>query len=155
VNTVIDRLRAKKFNNDAIFATLRKIAATKDKPSMAAAYKTLVGLVQDAKEGYETGKDMADDTENANLRFLLGVLQVAQGNPELGLAVTGVDFAESFAYLGFISGEMEDLNQATNTKLIQLNSYISRLKQDVDAANAAKTHWERASGRADIPGCGM
>ena len=39
VNTKIGELRAIGLNNDAIFTGLRKLAATKDKPAMAEAYK--------------------------------------------------------------------------------------------------------------------
>jgi hypothetical protein len=153
VNATIKRLRAEGLNNDAIFAGLRKIAATKDKPAMAAAYKSFVDLVKNEKEGYDAGKDMAEDSQDANLRLLLGVLKVAQGDSEVGLVVTGADFGVSFAYLGYISGQVDDLTQVTDSKLLQLNSLIDRLKQDVSALNAAKQDWAGANDHPGEPDC--
>lgn len=153
VNTTINKLRAKGFNNDAIFAGLRKIAATKGKPAMAEAYKDFVDIVQKAKEGYDTGKEMAEESQNANLRLLLGVLKVAQGNPEAGLAVTAADFGESFFYLGYISAQVGDLTQVTDDKLVLLKGRIDRLKQDVSALNAAKQDWATTSQKPGEPDC--
>jgi hypothetical protein len=153
VNTKINELRAMGLNNDMIFTGLRKLAATEDKPAMAEAYKDLVGLVQSAKEGYDTGKDMAKEPQNATLRLLLGVLKVAQGNPELGIAVTAADFGESFAYLGYMSVEVGDLAQVTDDKLVLLKSRIERLKADVVSLKAAKQDWTTTNAEQGEPDC--
>jgi hypothetical protein len=153
VNTKINELRVMGLNNDAIFTGLRKLAATKDKPAMAEAYKDLVGLVQSAKEGYDTGKDMAKEPQNATLRLLLGVLKVAQGNPELGIAVTAADFVESFAYLGYMSVKVGDLTQVTDDKLALLKSRIERLKNDVVSLRKAKQDWTTTNAEQSEPDC--
>ena len=140
-------------NNDAIFTGLRKLAATKDKPAMAEAYKDFVNLVQSAKEGYDTGKDMAKEPENATLRLLLGALKVAQGNPELGIAVTATDFGESFAYLGYMSVKAADLIQVTDDKLVLLKSRIERLKADVVSLKQAKQDWTTTNAERSRPDC--
>ena len=153
VNTKINELRAVGLNNDTIFTGLRKLAAAKDKPAMAAAYKDLVDLVQSAKEGYDTGKDMAKEPENATLRLLLGVLKVAQGNPELGIAVTAADFGESFAYLGYMSVKVGDLTRLTDDKLVLLKSRIERLSNDVVSLRKAKQDWTTTNAEQSEPDC--
>ena len=122
-------------------------------PAMAAAYKDLVDLVQSAKEGYDTGKDMAKEPENATLRLLLGVLKVAQGNPELGIAVTAADFGESFAYLGYMSVKVGDLTQVTDDKLVLLKSRIERLKNDVVSLRKAKQDSTTTNAEQSEPDC--
>jgi hypothetical protein len=153
VNNTIKQLRANGLDNDAIFAGLRKIAATKDKPAMAAAYKELVNDVRNAKQGYDTGKAVAEDEQNARLQLLLGVLKVAQGNPTLGLVITATGFGESLAYLGYVSAEVDDLTRVTEHKLLLLNDYVTRLKQDVHALKAARRDLATVNGIHDEPGC--
>lgn len=145
VNSAIATLQQKGLNNEAIFGALRAIAHTKGKPAMAEAYKVLVHFVQAAREGYDTGDDMAEDKKNAQLRLLVGVLKVAQGNPELGLAVTAADFGESLAYLGYLSAKVSDLNEVTDNKLVTLNGHIARLKADVASLEKAKLRWAAAN----------
>ena len=148
VKAAIKKLRASGLKDERIFAALYTIANTKDKPAMAEAYKEVVHLVMTGKEGYDTGKDMAEDLKNARLRLLLGALKVAQGNPELGLVVTGAEFGESLAYLGYISSKVGDLNRVADSKLAQLNSLIARLKGDVATLQRAKRHWAAANPNA-------
>jgi len=145
VNAAIDKLRKSGLNNEAIVAALHAIADTRDKPAMAEAYKTLVHLVRSAKEGYDTGKDMAEEPGNAKLRLLLGVLNVPQRNPELGLVVTGADFGESLAYLGYISAKVGDLTQVTDDKLLQLKSLVARMRGDMTSLQRARSQWKAAN----------
>jgi hypothetical protein len=137
VNTKIDKLRAIGLSNDWMFTTLRKIAATKDKPAIARAYKELIDGVQKWKEVNDTKKDMEDDPKNADLRLTLGVLKIA-GGAELGLFITAADFGESFRYLYYTSSSVDDLMEITDDKLALLKNRIDRLKTDVAALNKVK-----------------
>lgn len=149
VNTAIETLRKNGLNSDPVFAALRAIAGTKDKPAKAEAYKLLLSAVKGAKEGYDTLKDIKEDQKNLKLRLLVGALKVAQGNPELGLAVTAAEFGESLAYLGYVSAKVDDLNQVTDDKLVALKSRIARLKGDMAALQAAKSRWAATNTNAD------
>jgi hypothetical protein len=120
-----------------MFTTLRKIAATKDKPAIARAYKELIDGVQKWKEVNDTKKDMEDDPKNADLRLTLGVLKIA-GGAELGLFITAADFGESFRYLYYTSSSVDDLMEITDDKLALLKNRIDRLKTDVAALNKVK-----------------
>jgi hypothetical protein len=153
VYAAIDQFRKNGMKNEAILTALHVIAETKDKPAMAHAYENLVQLVQSAKEGYDTGKDIAEDSKNAQLRLLLGVLNVAQGNPELGVAVTTADFGESLAYLGYISNKVDGLTHVTEQQLLLLNSLISRTRDDVKKLQQAKLEWTTANTTASAPDC--
>lgn len=143
VNKNINELRAIGLGDDRLFAGLRKIAETRDKPEMALAYKDLLDFVRAWKEGVDTGKDMANDVreregKSPELRLLLGVLRTAQGNPDLGVLVTAADLGLSLAYLRYVSPEVENLSKMTDDTLALLKSRIKRLKADVDALNAEK-----------------
>jgi hypothetical protein len=151
VNRTINELRSKGLESETLFSGLRKIALAKDKPATAAAYKELTTAVRAAKEGVEAGREADEDSRNARLRLLLGVLKAGQGNPELGLIVTGAEFAESFAYLGFLSGQVTQLSEITDTKLVRLNTLVERLKEDVAALRQAKK--DLASANQDEPQC--
>ena len=153
VNSTINKLRANGLNSDMIFAGLRKIAATKDKPAMARAYKELVEHLKTLKEAHDNMKDAVEELKNGDPQLLLGVLKVAQGNPELGLAVTALDFGESFAYPGYVSTQVDDLTQVTDDKLTLLQGRIDRLKKDVDALNKAKRDWTTKSEKSGGPDC--
>jgi len=153
VNAAIKKLRGSSLGHDEIFAALRKIAATKDKPAMAAAYRDFVELVQSAKEGYDAGNEIRNDRDDAVPLVLLGALKVAQGNYEAGGVVTLLDMGESFAYLGYVGTQVGDLSQITDSKLEQLNDRIGRLKQDVRQLNAAKDVWAKTRDTTGEPDC--
>ena len=156
VNSAIKKLHAnapKLLQFDFLIAGLRKIAATSGKPGMVAAYKEFVKDVQNVKEVVDAGVDMTADQKNAKLRLTLGLLKIAQNDPELGVLVTSAEFGESLAYLGYLSASVDDLTNVTDSKLLRLNSYIARLKQDVDKLRAEKRIWADKSGKSGEPVC--
>lgn len=148
VNNAVKMLEEKGFRNRAVAAALRRVAATKDKPAMAAAYHQFAEVAKAAKEGWNTGSDMASDQKNSEMRLLLGALKVAQGNPELGLLVTGVELGESLAYLVYVSGRVNDLTRSTDDKLLRVGTLSQRLKGHVDAVRASRSQWRHAMGIA-------
>lgn len=155
VNNAVEMLRAKGFGNAAIIAALRKIALQKDKPAMLAAYREFVDVVKGAKEGWTTRSEIAKDPENSDLRMMVGALKVMQGNPELGLAVTTAEFGESLLYLAYVSGQVGDLEQASNDKLARLARLSQRLRVDVDDTRTSKKAWQKSTGYASArPVCG-
>jgi hypothetical protein len=146
VNKAIDLLKEKGFRNEAVLAALRKIARTSGKPEMAEAYKEFVEAFKAAKEGWNTGKDMKKDPENAQLRLAVGALKCLQGNPELGLVVTGAEFGEHLLYLGYLTGKVGELARVTDEKLSTLAVLTERLKGHVSELNEAKKAWRKATG---------
>jgi hypothetical protein len=154
VNNAVNMLKDKGFGNTAIINALRRVAAQKDKPAMYAAYKDFVELAKSAKEGWATGSDMAKDPDNANLRFLLGALKVMQGNPELGAAVTTLEFGENLAYLYYLTGEVNDLAKASGQKMKRLSELSAKLNGDVKALTQSKRGWQASTGyRTGTPVC--
>lgn len=146
VNNAINMLKEKGFGNTAVISALRRIAATKDKPAMYAAYKEFVETAKSAKEGWTTGSDMAEDPDNANLRLLLGALKVMQGNPELGAVVTTLEFGENIAYLCYLTGEVNDLAKASDQKMKRLSELSAKLNGDVKALTQSKRAWQASTG---------
>jgi hypothetical protein len=153
VNDTIKTLSAAGLADEHVISALRTIAGTRDKPAIAEAYKVVVGFVKAGKEGYDTGKDMAADRKNARLRFLLGLLKVAQGNPEVGLGLTGLEFVESLVYLGYSSSKVDALNKITDDKLVVLKSLFAQLKADMAALQRAKAEWRAENIDALEPAC--
>jgi hypothetical protein len=161
VNKAIDMLKAKGFDNAEVIAALRRIAQQKDKPAMVAAYRQFVQAAKSAKEGWDTASDIASDPENSQLRLMVGALKVMQGNPELGLAVTAAEFAENLTYLGYLSGQVSDLTNASDEKLALLGTpthggLTQRLKLHVNDMMAARNAWQKSSGypTTAAPVCG-
>lgn len=146
VNKAIEMLKEKGFKNEAVMKALRKIASVQGKPEMAAAYKEFTECVKAAKEGWNTGKNQAKEPEHAEAHLALGMLKVLQGNPELGLIVTAVEFSESIAYLYYLTGEVKELTKVTDEKLKTLATLSEKLKKDVAEMNAAKKAWQKATG---------
>ena len=146
VQKAIHFLEEKGFRNGAVFAALRKIAATKGKPEMAAAYKEFAESLKAAKIGWDTGRDAAKDPDHAELRMAVGVLKVLQGNPELGLAVTAAEFGEHLVALGYMSGKVKELTALTDEKLTRLATLTERLHGHVKELNESRTAWRKATG---------
>ena len=87
--------------------------------------------------------------------MMVGALKVMQGNPELGLAVTTAEFGESLLYLAYVSGQVGDLEQASNDKLARLARLSQRLRVDVDDTRTSKKAWQKSTGYASArPVCG-
>jgi hypothetical protein len=155
VNNAVKMLKEKRFGNAKVIAALRRIALTKDKPAMAAAYREFADVAKAAKEGWSTGSGMASDANNAELRLLVGALKLMQGNPGLGTAVTAAELGESFAYLVYVSGRVDELTRSTDDKLLRLDTLSQRLKGDVEALKASRRQWRQAMGIAGgEPTCG-
>lgn len=153
VNTAIKDLKARGFDNEVLISAMRRVAAAKDKPAKAAAYKAFVKLAKSGYEGYETGGDMREEPDNARLRFLLGALKVMQGNPELGLVVTGAEFGESLGWLYWLNRLQNERTDLTETKLRQLAQLSANLKSHIDAMKAARSAWAAESGQTGDPPC--
>jgi len=156
VNGAIKKLRASTpawLQSQVLETGLRKIAAANGKPGMAVAYKNFVEDIKNMKEVADTGVDMSEDQKNAKLRLALGLLKIAQKDPDLGVLVTSVEFGESLAYLGYISSNVDHLTSVTDSKLLQLNSYTIRLKQDVNKLHSDKQAWAEATGNRGEPNC--
>jgi len=146
VNKAIKMLKKNGFGNEAIISALRQIAAQKDKPAMFEAYKNFLDITESAKQGWDTAGEMTEDPSNANLRLMAGALQCIQGNPDLGLIITTEQFSESMAYLVYLTGQVNDLNQITNDKLKSLSDLTARLKGHVDDLNNIKKEWQGITG---------
>lgn len=153
VNTAIKDFKARGFDNPTLFAAMRKVAAAKGKPEAAEAYKAFVKLAKAGYEGYETGKDMRKDPDNAQLRFLLGALKVMQNNPELGLAVTTAEFGESYAWLYWLDRLQNERMDITETKLKQLAGLSANLKAHTGAMKAARNRYRQDTGDPGDPAC--
>ena len=154
VNHAIRMLEEKGFRNRTMVTALRRVAATKDKPAMAAAYHHFTDIAKAAKEGWFTGSDMATDPANAELRLAVGALKVMHGNPNLGLVITSLEFGESLAYLLYVNGRVSDLTRSTDDKLDRLGTLTRRLREHVDAVHTARAEWRRGLGiRAGEPRC--
>lgn len=160
VNKAIDMLKAKGFDNALIISALRRIALQEDKPTLLASYRDFVKLAKRAKEGWDTEAGIAKDPENSQLRLMVGALKIMQGNPELGLAVTAAEFSENLTYLGYLSGQVSDLTNASDEKLALLGTpthggLTQRLKLHVNDMMTAKNAWQKSSGYATgTPVCG-
>ena len=141
VNTTIKNLRAAGINSEALFDSLRKIAALKGKPQVAPYIHTFLEGIKAEKEAADAQRDVARDPANAKLRVLLGALKVAQGNPELGLVVTGAEFGLNLGYAYYLDKKIDQLTALTDDQLRRLNSLSTRLKRDVARQNQAKSEW--------------
>ncbi len=155
VNTAIDELAEKGFTDKRVIFALRRIAAAQGKPAKAAAYRAFVEVAKSAKEGWDTGRDIAAEPSTTQLRFLLGALKIAQDDPELGVAVTSAEFAESLAYLGYLSGEVRDQEQLTDQKLDELSQLVAQMKTHVAQSNNARSAWTLATGEPGAPSCAL
>jgi hypothetical protein len=156
VNNAVHMLDTKRFGRPTIAAALRRIALQKDKPAMFVAYRDFVDVAKSAKEGWDTGSDMAKDPESADLRLLVGALKVVQGNPELGLAVTTFEFSESVVYLWYVSGEASELAKLSDEKLKRIPDLTERLKGHLKTMAQSKKTWRTATGYATgTPVCGQ
>lgn len=153
VNTAIKDFKARGFDDPTLFAAMRKVAAATGKPQKAEAYKAFVKLAKAGYEGYKTGKDMREEPDNARLRFLLGTLKVMQNNPELGLAVTTAEFAESYAWLYWLDRLQSERMDITETKLKQLAALSANLKTHMDAMKTARDQYREDTGASDDPSC--
>ena len=153
VNTAIKDFKARGFDDPMLFAAMRKVAAATGKPEKAEAYKAFVKLAKAGYEGYETGEDMHKEPDSARLRFLLGALKVVQNNPELGLAVTTAEFAESYAWLYWLDRLQNERMDITETKLKQLASLSANLKTHMGAMKAARHQYRQHTDDPADPSC--
>jgi hypothetical protein len=155
VNTAVRTLEESGFDNAVVVMALRSIARQRDKPAMAAAYRDFAQKLKGAKEGWETRTDMSTDTKNAKLRLALGALKIMQGNPELGLVITGLQFGENIAYLLYLTNRIDDLTAATDAHLARLHELSERLQSHVTAMLANKRAWRNSTGYSTgTPVCG-
>jgi hypothetical protein len=138
--------------NQKVSDAMYKIAQSTDKRKKIKAYNLLLKEIKTAKAVYSTGTGMAKDSDNAGLRFLLGALQIAQSNPALGLLVTSADVSENFAYLYYLTGQIDDLSKLTDDRMKILNERITEMKQDMSAFKTAKKKWQ-AYGMSGEPAC--
>src|SRR5207302_256885 len=120
-----------------------RISRVQGKPAMAASYHEFAELAKSTVEGYKAGRGMAQEPGTARLQLLLGALKAMQGNYELGLLVTGAEFAESMAYLAYVSGQMNTLASATDDSLTRLSSMSARLRMHVAGLIATRKAWQK------------
>lgn len=156
VNQAVAILRDKGFDNEVVVSALRRVAAQKRKPQLAAAYNDFVDVAKGAQEGWRASQGVATDPANAHLRLLLGAFKAVQGNYELGLVVTALEFGESIAYLGYLSGKSNAIEQLTDDQLPRLPRLTERLKANVAEMLQAKSAWQQSSGHPGaVPECGL
>lgn len=154
VNKAAKLLEEKGFGNEQLIAALRDVAKVRGKPEMAAAYHHFEELAKAAVEGYSTGREMAKEPDTAQLQLLAGALKTMQGNYELGLVITGLEFGESIAYLSYASGEVNSLAQETDDKLAKLAPLAARMKDHVKEMVSAKQAWQSEMDIPVAPSCG-
>jgi hypothetical protein len=154
VNKAVKLLEEKGFGNEQLIASLRDVARVRGKPEIAAAYHRFEELAKSTVEGYSTGQGMAKEPETAQLQLLAGALKTMQGNYELGLVITGLEFGESIAYLSYVSGEMNSLAQETDDKLAKLVPLAARLKDHVKYLVSTREAWQTEMDIPVAPSCG-
>ena len=148
INKAAQLLEEKGLGNAELIAALREVARVRGKPEMVEAYHHFAELAKTAVEGYSTGRGMAEETDTAKLQLLAGALKTMQGNYELGLVISGLEFGESIAYLSYVSGQVNDLAQETDDKLAKLAHLGQRLKSDVNDLARYRQSWQAET---DIP----
>jgi hypothetical protein len=148
VNNALSMLEKKHFGNAQVMAALRRIAAARGKPEMAASYHEFAEAAKHAAESYRTAEGVAKEPGTAQLQLLLGALKTLQGNYEAGLVVTALEFGESMAYLGYVTGQVNSLAAETDEELMKLNDISARLRARVSRLSAAKLAWQK---EMDIP----
>lgn len=162
VNTAIKDLKAQKWvktaeakglKTDLVFSAMRRIAAAKNKPDAAAAYKLFVREAQVAREGYTAGRDMAKEPDTAGLRFLLGALKAVEVSPEAGLVVTSAEFIESAAWIYWLNKLENQQMAVTDLKLAQLAKLVKQMKTHVPKLKEARTNWTTAAHKSGEPVC--
>ena len=153
VNRAVKMLEGRWYGNPLLVKALRKVARVKGKPEKAAAYEEFARLAKSFREGYQTGQKMREEPDTAQLQLLAGVLKTLQGNYELGLVVTGAEFGESLAYLGYVGGQVDALARASDGKLAKLPALTRRLKTHVDDLVDARQNWRRETGIPVDPIC--
>jgi hypothetical protein len=155
VNNAARTLKDNGFDNDVVVAALRSLARQRDKPAMAAAYREFVKKLKSAKEAWETEAAISADAKNAKLRLALAALKTLQGNPELGLVITGLGFGENVAYLIYLTGRTNDLTTVNDAQLSRLTQLSERLRDHVAAVAANKRAWRQSTGYdTGTPVCG-
>lgn len=153
VNQSIKKLKSQGYANETLFAAMRKVAAAKDKPARVEAFKAFIKGFKTGHEGADTAIDMHEDPGNAGWRLALGALKIVQGNPELGLVVTSVEFGESFAYLYYLNDQLAEKDVLTDQKLSSLARLSANLKKHVSELKSAKADWQKAGGTGNEPSC--
>ena len=153
VNKSVKMLEDNGFGNPALIAALRNIALVRGKPAMAAAYAKFEKLAESGLEGYSTGRGVKKDPGTWKLQLLAGALKVMQGNEAAGLVITGAEFSESLAYLYYVGGQVDALDQITDDKLANLARLGERLKDDVDDMVSAKQSWQSEMDVPVAPSC--
>jgi len=88
---------------------------------------------------------MSRDAKNAKLRLFVGGLKIMQGDPELGLVVTGAEFIENVAYLFYLTSHVSDLAKETDSQLVQLDTRTKKLVSDVAKMKNAKARWRTST----------
>ena len=149
VNNAILKLEAYGMDVEPFVAALRAVARTKNKPEMGRLYGVFIDGVKAAKEGWQTGAEMDKNPDSKLELVLLGTLKTIQSNPDLGAIVTAADFTENYCYLGYLSGQIDDLGHATDVKLRQLPELSKALKHRVDDMQNARSRWRQETGFSD------
>src|SRR5205085_10959204 len=102
-----------------------------------------------AKEGWDTASEMANDPKSANLQLLVGVLKILNGEPAVGIAITGVNYAESMVYLGYVTGSVDELSRVSDQNLQRLKDLSEKLRDDVLRMTEARAHWRQSTRYAE------
>lgn len=153
VNKAIKSLKSQGYANEAVFSAMRKVASAKDKPARVEAFKAFIKGFKVGHESADTAIDMHEDPKNAEWRLALGALKILQGNPELGLVVTSVEFGESFAYLYYLNDQIAEKDALTDQKLSSLAQLSDNMKKHVVDLKSAKADWQKAGGVGNEPAC--
>lgn len=153
VHKEVVKLKNLGLHDQRLVDALYKMAEDTDLRRRVKSYRSFIGDIAAAKKVYGAGSGMVNDPDHAPLRFFLGVLRIAQSNPNLGLLVTTVDVAENLAYLAYLPGQIDALSTLTDEKMNTLNQLIARMKQDMSAYKAEKEKWQKA-GMSGEPVCG-
>jgi len=153
VNQSVKALESKWYGGSGLTKALRRIAHVKGKPEIAAAYHDFAELAKTFREGYQTGQAMQEDPESSQLLLLVGVLKTLQGNYELGLVITGVEFAESLEYLSYLGARVDDLTDISDAKLARVSKLSLRLKGHVHDLNESRRKWRQETKIPVDPRC--
>jgi hypothetical protein len=154
VNQAVETLEKNRFDYATVVSALKYLANQSGKPAKAAAYRAFTQKLKGAKEAWETQPEMSSDAKNANLRLTVGALKIMQGNPSLGLVITGFKFGENIAYLLYLTGRVDDLSTESDARLARLDELTDRLQDHVAAMTDAKTAWRQSTGyKSAAPTC--
>lgn len=160
VNNAVKSLKEFGVDSKEAEDLLRFIANQKDK-------RAIIESIDRLHDSTGARLDAVNDPETRNkvLYNVLAALYLAQGNPELGVWITGADVAQSFCYLGVMggwkntlpfvtndnkSGVVNRIAENTDLELVTLTDLAKKTKSDFDNRMKAEKAWQAETGNYGV-----